>query len=86
MIYDNFDGTALTGRLREIVFQDYQFWLTILITLGICFAPFIFYFQGNQLLFPSMKELIMQDEIDEKAVLDEADPKKAKAAMDLMKQ
>jgi hypothetical protein len=33
-----------------------------------------------------MKELIMQDEIDEKAVLDEADPKKAKAAMDLMKQ
>lgn len=37
-------------------------------------------------MFPSMKDLIMQNGIDEKAVIDEADPKKAKAAMDLMKQ
>jgi hypothetical protein len=46
----------------------------------------MFYFQANQLLFPSMKDLIMQDGFDEKAVMEEADPKKAKAAMDLMKQ
>lgn len=84
--YDNVSGSALTGRLKEIAFSDYQFWLSLTAVLAICFLPFMFYFQANQLLFPSMKDLIMQDGFDEKAVMEEADPKKAKAAMDLMKQ
>lgn len=44
MIYDTIDGSALTGRLKEIAFQDYQFWLSLFGALAICFLPFMFYF------------------------------------------
>jgi hypothetical protein len=44
-----------------------------------------FYFVANELLFPSIKDLILQQAFDERMVLDEADPKKAKEAMDIMK-
>ncbi len=47
--------------------------------------PLFFYFVANELLFPSIKDLILQQAFDEKMVLDEADPKKAKEAMDIMK-
>jgi hypothetical protein len=48
-------------------------------------VPLFFYFVANELLFPSIKDLILQQAFDEKMVLDEADPKKAKEAMDIMK-
>jgi hypothetical protein len=79
------NGQAIYLRLQEIVFNDWQFWLTLLISLGVTLVPFFFYFVANELLFPSIKDLILQQAFDERMILDEADPKKAKEAMDIMK-
>lgn len=84
--YDNFPGTPLSSRLKEIVFQDFQFWLTVFVSVAVCFIPFWFYFQANSLLFPTLKDLIMQENLDQKEVLNQADPKKAKEAMDILKK
>ena len=56
-----------------------------MIALGVSLVPFFFYFLANELLFPSIKDLILQGAFDEEQVLDEADPKKAKEAMEIMK-
>ena len=79
------NGQAIYFRLQEIVFNDWQFWLTLLISLGVTLVPFFFYFVANELLFPSIKDLILQQAFDERMILDEADPKKVKEAMDIMK-
>ena len=85
MTYDHFNGTALTGRLQEIVFSNYQFWLTAAVSVTVCIIPIVFYFKAQSLLFPSIKDLILMDALNEKEVLEEADPKKEKAATELFK-
>ena len=86
LAYDSFPGgQPIYQRLREIVFTDWQFWLSLLISLGVSLVPFFFYFVANELLFPSIKDLIVQEAFDDRSVLDEADPKKAKEAMEIMK-
>lgn len=86
MTYDQLpNGQAIYLRLKEIVFTDWQFWASLGISLAVCLIPFFFYFVANELLFPSIKDLILQQAFDDKAVLNEADPKKAKEAMDIMK-
>ena len=86
MTYDQVpNGQAIYLRLKEIAFNDWQFWLTIFISLGVTLVPLFFYYLANELLFPSIKDLILQQAFDERLVLDEADPKKAKEAMDIMK-
>ena len=48
--------------------------------------PVIFYFKAKELLFPSLQDLIIQNVIDNKKVLEEADPQMQKAAEELFKQ
>jgi hypothetical protein len=58
--YDNLNmGQVLYQRLVEIVFNDWQFWATLFISLGVSLVPFFFYFLANELLFPSIKDLIV---------------------------
>jgi len=74
MTYDSFSETPLTGRLYEIVFSNYYFWLTLGVSVVGCLMPVIFYFKAKELLFPSLQDLIIQNVIDNKKVLEEADP------------
>lgn len=48
--------------------------------------PIIFYFKVQSLLFPTLKDLMVQDRLNIDKVLKEADPKRVKAAHDLFKQ
>jgi hypothetical protein len=79
-------GAGISGRLWEIVFSDGRFWLTVMISVTVCLFPLMFYFQTNSLLFPSLKDLILQKALDPEQVVEEADPKKVKATMDMFKQ
>lgn len=83
--YDSMQGSALSGRLAEIAFSNWQFWATFSITVFICVVPVVFYYLAHQLLFPSLKDLIMLRQV-EVNIIEEADPKRAKAAMELMKK
>jgi hypothetical protein len=45
LVYDSLSGVyPMAGRLREIAFSDFRFWLTIFVTVALCLIPFLFYF------------------------------------------
>jgi hypothetical protein len=83
--YDSMNGNALSRRLSEIAFSNWQFWATFSITVFICVVPIVFYYLSNALLFPSLKDLITLNQLDP-SIVEEADPKRARAAMELMKK
>ena len=71
--------------LQEIDFSNWQFWVILAVTVMICIAPVIFYFNAHSLFFPSLKDLILQGKVKPE-ILEEADPKRAKAAMEMLRK
>jgi hypothetical protein len=62
--YNTFTNTEITHRLQEIVFSNGLFWFILIITLGASLLPLVFYYRGKSILFPSLKDLILQRRID----------------------
>lgn len=55
------------------MFSNWQFWLTLCGTVMICLVPVIFYFTAQALMFPSLKDLIVQKRLKPE-IIDEVDP------------
>lgn len=85
-VYNSLTGTAITDRMPEIAYSNNTFRWTQVITLFVTLLPIYFYNCAQSLLFPSLKDLIMQEKIDYLSFIKEADPKREKAAMELLKQ
>lgn len=84
--YDSLEVYVMSGRLQEIAYSSIEFYLVMVVSVALCLIPFLYYFQANSLLFPSLKDLLIQSQIDKKTVIQEADPKKAKEAMEILKK
>lgn len=85
-IYNTIPDTVITYRLIEIAFSSWSFRLISAITLFVTILPIYFYINAQSLFFPTLKDLILQDKIDYSSILKETDPKREKAAHDLLKQ
>jgi hypothetical protein len=63
-VVPDFMTPVVAYRLIEMVFSYVHFWLIILLFLVISLMPLIFYYNAQALLFPSLKDLILQQKLD----------------------
>eukprot|EP00347_Sterkiella_histriomuscorum_P002642 403367358 len=84
--YDAFPNTFMERRLGEIVFSNANFWLQILCMVAACLLPILFYFEAQSLLFPKLKDLILQNTINFQEVNRELNTEIAKQTHELFKQ
>ena len=56
--YNFFPGTALTHRLVEVAFNNWQFWATLVLVVAMCYVPVVAAVKARQLLVPRMVDLV----------------------------
>lgn len=59
-IYNQIPNTYLSYRLIEIVISNGMFWLTLAVAVGMCVLPVYFFVRARKLLFPTLKDLVVQ--------------------------